>query len=188
MKNIEKYGSNLKAAVSAYKDEMAKRTENGIDGCFFEDWVEEDETFTAQLIENKRKEEEAAEKALEEEKESIRKGIKELKAHYKANGFEEANTLSTEIYRVAPKYDLYINHNSACNCFHSGMWEVWCEDFEGVWDFYTYIKKEGGSLGGWKNPVEWFEQMKGLAGYIKPFVDEAKPLVEELKAKGGQAK
>lgn len=185
MKNIDKY--DLQTGLVAYKGEMAERSKHGIEGLPFEDWVEEDADTTAKLIAEKKRE--AVRKAMveEAEKEAIRKGMKELKKFYKANGFEEADKLTTEIYRVAPKYDLYMKHTSACNCFHSGMWEVYCGDFNGVWDFYNYIKECGSCGGGfnWKNPAEWMEQMKELAQYIKPFMDEAKPLLEKLKAEGG---
>ena len=184
MKNIDKY--DLRTALVAYDGEMTERSKHGIEGLPFEDWVEEDVDTTAKLIAEKKREEEAAKKAVEEEKEAIRKGMEELKEFYKANGFEEADKLSTEIYRIAPEYDLYMKHNSACNCFHSGMWEVYCGDFDGVWDFYTYCKNKNDCFSSnWNNPVEWKEQMKGLVQYIKPFVDEAKPLLEKLKAEGG---
>ena len=167
---------------------MADRAENGIDGLPFEDWVEEDETQTTKLVEKKKEQEAKVAAALADEKEAIRKGIVELKAYYKANGYDEAEGLSDEIYRLAPDYDLYGKHNSACNCFHTGMWEIICEDFSSVWDLYSYVKEGGGWAHEWKNPVEWLESQKGLVGYIKPFVEEAKTIIEELKAKGGQTK
>lgn len=186
MKNLEKYESSLFAAIAAYNGEMMDRSENGIGGLPFEDWVEEDTDTTARLIaeEKKRKEEIAA--ALANEKEAIRKGMEELKAHYKANGYDEAEKLLDEIFRLNPDYDLYGKHDSACNCFHTGMWEIICEDFSTVWDVYSYVKEGGGYAHEWSNPVEWLESQKGLVGYIKPFVDEAKEIIKRLKTEGGQ--
>ena len=184
MYNIEKYATDLKAAVAAYNAEMLERSEHGLDRLPFEDWVDEDTDKTARLVTEAKEREAKIAAALADEKESIRRGMAELKEFYKANGFEEADELTTEIYRVAPKYDLYMKHISACNCFHSGMWEVYCGDFDEVWDYYTYCKNNGYNFT-WHNPVEWMEHMKGLVQYIKPFVDEAKPLLEKLKAEGG---
>lgn len=187
MKNIEKYRNDLKSALAAYNGEMAKRAENGIDGLPFEDWTEEDTNTTARLIAEKRKEEEAAAKAVEDEKEYIRKAMPELVAHYKANGWDEADGILTKIVELAPKMDVFDTIGSAANCFHSGMWSVVCGDFNDVWSFYLYCKAPG-CCHEWDNVKEWYEQTKDLAKYIKPFIEEAKPILEELKAKGGQLK
>ena len=187
MKNQDKYGSNLKAAIAAYNDEMAKRAENGIDGLPFEDWADNEEDSTARLLEDKRKAEEAAAKVVEDEKEYIRKAIPELAAHFKANGWDEADNLLGELNRLDPKMEVFEVVASAADCFHSGMWSVVCGDFNAVWDFYLYCKATG-CCHEWDNVKKWHEKTKALAKCIKPFIDEAKPLVEEIKAKGGNAK
>lgn len=187
MKNIEKYGNNLKAAIAAYNDEMAKRTENGIDGLPFEEWADNEEDSTARLVEDKRKAEEEEAKAVEEEKEFIRKSIPELAAHFKANGWDEADNLLGELNKLDPKMEVFEDVANATDCFHSGMWPVICGDFNEVWNFYLYCK-EYGCCHQWDNVKEWYEQTKDLAKYIKPFIDEAKPIVERLKAKGGETK
>ena len=182
MRNIEKYKNNLAAALAAYNDEMAERSAIGIDGLPFEDWVCEDEGTTRRLVDEKRKEldeQAAAEKA---EKEFIRNAIPELIAHYKANGWDEADALLTEITELDPERDIYSELVSACNCFHSGMWSIICNDFNAVWDSYCYCKKDG-CCHSWDNVEEWHKFMKNLAASIQPFIDDAKPIVRKLRAK-----
>ena len=189
MRNIEKYENNLAAALAAYNDEMAERIAIGIDGLPFEDWVCEDEGTTRRLVDEKRKEldeQAAAEKAEKEfiraEKEFIRNAIPELIAIYKANGWDEADALLTEMTELDPKRDIYSELVSACNCFHSGMWMIIGDDFKAVWDSYCYCKKDG-FCHSWDNVEEWYKYMENLANCIQAFIDDAKPIVAELRAK-----
>lgn len=192
MKNMEKY-ANIPDALCAYADEIDRRIKVGLDGLPFEDWANEDESTTERLVleENERKErEEEAERqraeaeavALAIEQDAVRKGMVELKALYEENGFGEACEIIREVYSLDPRMDIYMDLASACNCMHSGMWSVWCDDFDGVWEYYTYIKTDGYCIH-WGNTAEWLEQMKGLVEYIAPFVEEGKVYLENLKAR-----
>lgn len=188
MKNIEKYGNNLKAALDAYNTEMAERSNHGIEGLSFEDWVEEDVDTTAKLIDEKKREEEAARKAVEAEKEAIRKGMEELKKFYKDAGWEKADAALDKIYALDPNYDVYGNHISACNVFHSGAWSVMCDDFTGVYDFYCYLKKDA-YLDTISTPSDWLAYMKkGIPEAIEEWLKDADTIIAELTATKGGAK
>lgn len=184
MTNEEKY--NLAPALAAYNGEMAARDENGIDGLPFEDWATEEVGTTTRLIDETRKaaeeEAKAAEKTAEEEKDFIRKAIPALAAHYKLNGWDEAETLLKEITELDPKRDIFSELNSACNCFHSGMYCVVENDFDGALDMYLYGKKDD-CIRIWRNVHEWYKYMLELAGDIQSFVYDAKQIVAELRAK-----
>jgi hypothetical protein len=184
MKNIEKYGNNLKAALDAYNTEMVERVNYHLEGTPFEDWVDEDEGTTARLVEAEKRSRELAEMAVEAEKEYIRKAMPELKKFYKENGWDEADVLLTKIFEIAPNFDLYGQYASACNCFHSGMWSIVCDDFAGVWDSYCYCKAPG-CCHAWNNVEEWYKQTKDLVAYIEPFITDAKEIIKDLEAKGG---
>ena len=186
MKNIEKYGNNLKAAIAAFLGEMAERTENGIEGLPFEDWTDEDEGTTARLVAEEKERKEKVAAALADEKAYIRNAIPKLKALYKENGFEEAMAIIDEVFKLDPYMHIYEDLNSACNCMHSGMWGVWHDDFSAVWDLYEYVKNDKTFGDKWDNPVEWEDSMKGLVGYIAPFIEDGKKYLAELKAKGGK--
>lgn len=183
MKNMDKY-VNLKPALDAYKKEMDERGEYNLEWIPFEEWAVEDETATARLVEEEKRARELAAMAEEDEKEYIRKAIPELKKYYEENGWNEADGLLTKILEIDPDFDIYGQYASACNCFHSGMWSVVCEDFEGVWDNYRYCKTAG-CCHSWDNVEEWYEQTKALVSYIEPFITDAKEIIKELEEKGG---
>lgn len=127
-------------------------------------------------------EEEEDEKENEADKEFIRKSIPQLITYYKERGWDEAESLLSQIEETAPNVDVFGTLHSACDCFHSGMWSVVCNDFNGVWEFYSYCKNsEPEDM--WHNTTEWYEQMKGLAQYISTFIEDAKKMLENLKAK-----
>ena len=183
MKNIDKY--DLRTALVAYNGEMTERSNHGIEGLPFEDWVEEDVDTTAKLIAEKKREEEAAKKAGEEEKEAIRKGMEELKKFYKDAGWEKAKAALDKIYALDPNYDVFENYGSACNVFHSGAWSVMCDDFVEVYDFYGYLKREAYNET-ISTPSDWLAYMKkGIPEAIEAWLKDADTIIKDLEAKGG---
>lgn len=185
MKNIEKY--DLQTALVAYKVEMNERSNHGIEGLPFEDWVEEDVDTTEKLIAEEKREEEAAKKAVEEEKEAIRKGMEELKKFYKDAGWEKAEAALDKIFALDPKYEVY-GYASACNVFHSGAWSVICDDFAGVYDFYCYLKREAYDRD-INTPSDWLAYMKkGIPEAIEAWLKDADKIIAELTAAKGGAK
>lgn len=186
MKNIDKY--DLRTALVAYNGEMNERSNHGIEGLPFEDWVEEDVDTTAKLIAEKKREEEAAKKAVEEEKEAIRKGMEELKKFYKEAGWEKAEAALDKIYALDPDYEVYENYGSACNVFHSGAWSVMCDDFAGVYDFYCYLKRDAYDRN-INTPSDWLAYMKeGIPEAIEAWLKDADTIIAELTATKGGAK
>ena len=185
MKNIDKY--DLRTALVAYKGEMAERSNHGIEGVPFEDWVEEDVDTTAKLIAEKKRDEEAAKKAVEEEKEAIRKGMEELKKFYKDAGWEKAEAALDKIFALDPKYEVYGNA-SACNVFHSGAWSVMSDDFVEVYAFYGYLKREAYNET-ISTPSDWLAYMKeDIPEAIEAWLKDADTIIAELTAKKGGAK
>jgi hypothetical protein len=186
MKNIDKY--DLRTALVAYKVEMTERSNHGIEGLPFEDWIEEDVDTTAKLIAEKKREKEAARKAVEEEKEAIRKGMEELKKFYKDAGWEKAEAALDKIFALAPNYDVYGNYASACNVFHSGAWSVMCDDFAGVYDFYCYLKRDAYDRD-INTPSDWLAYMKkDIPEAIEAWLKDADTIIAELTATKGGAK
>ena len=184
MKNIDKYEHSVKAALEAYNTEMAALTELNLDGCSFEDWTEREEDSTAKEVaaeEKIRKEMKLAEDA---EKDAVRKGMEELKKFYKDAGWDKAYALLDKINEVDPKYEVYENMASACNVFHSGAWSVMCDDFEGVWDMYQYLKRECYCNRPCRTPSEFIAYMKSdIPEAIATFTEEAEELIPRLAAK-----
>lgn len=186
MKNIDKY--DLRTALVAYNGEMNERSKYDIEGLSFEDWVEEDVDTTAKLIAEKKREEEAAKKAVEEEKEAIRKGMEELKKFYKDAGWEKAEAALDKIYALDPDYEVYENYGSACNVFHSGAWSVMCDDFVEVYAFYGYLKREAYNET-ISTPSDWLAYMKkGIPEAIEAWLKDADKIIAELTAAKGDAK
>lgn len=188
MNNLECYKDDLKAALAAYKDEMAERQEYGIDGLPFEDWVELDTETTRRLVAEEKERREKVAAALADEKESIRKGMAELKEFYKDAGWEKADAALDKIFALDPSYDVYGNYASACNVFHSGAWSVMCDDFAGVYDFYCYLKRDAYDRN-INTPSDWLAYMKkGIPEAIEAWLKDADTIIAELTATEGGAK
>lgn len=184
MKNIDKYEHSVKAALAAYDTEMAALTELNLDGCSFEEWTEREEDSTAKEIAAEEKIREEMKLAVVAEKDAVRKGMEELKKFYKDAGWDKADALLDKIHEVAPKYDVFENMASACNVFHSGAWSVMCDDFEGVWEMYQYLKRERFCGRPCRTPSEFIAYMKsGIPEAIATFTKEAEELIPTLAAK-----